>query len=256
MTNNTFYKQVGQHKTLKSDEQRKLLEDYRVNGNMEARDILIETNMKLGMKIAKKYANNGLEYEDLCQEAFIGLINAIEKFDLSKEFHLSTYAYYVINQSVKTALQDKKNTIRVPQWITNNLYKVRNFLDENPKAGKDEVMKEFSFTEKTTVAMLQQLQEIVNIDKVEVEDLDAGFKDVDYDDMVDQLYFALNNELSPQHRDVLLARMGLSGTGKPMTLAQAGQFASVEAGSVRQYEQEAMSVLKDLDYLKIYVKGE
>lgn len=250
-----FYNEVGKYPILTADEEVELFTQYKDTGDMDAREIIINSNIRLAMRIAKKYNNNGLPYEDLFQEGFIGLMTAIDKFDLSKGYRFSTYAYYVINQAIKTGLQEKKNIVRVPQYITNNLYKVKEFIEKNPETTKEEIAKEFKITEKTATAMIAQLQEISNIDKVEVEDEYSYVNTIEANDMVLQLQAAIDSVLTPAEATVVRARSGLL-TDKPMNLAKTAELAKVPRDSVRLIEEIAMSKLAELDYLRVYVKGE
>lgn len=251
-----FYKKVGDFSILKADEEKELFDRYLNHGDVEARDIIVQSNLRLAMRIAKKYANNGLDYTDLCQEGFIGLLVAVDKFDPSKGYRFTTYAYYVVSQNIKTALQEKKNLIRVPQYITNNIYKVKNYIEQNPEATKQEIAKEFKMTEKTIVAMIAQLQEINNIDKVEIEDENNHVANIEHQEMMEELALAMDTLLTDEEKKVLMARAGLVEDGKMYNLTETAKYAGVSKDKVRHLEMIAKAKLSEVEQLRIHIKGE
>ncbi|MGL5717407.1 MAG: sigma-70 family RNA polymerase sigma factor [Paraclostridium sp.] len=251
-TQKHFYATVGDFPVLTAKQERELFVKYEETGCLEAREQIIVSNIRLSMKIAKKYVNNGLDYSDLYQEGFIGLMSAIDKFDISKGYRFSTYAFYVINQSIKTALQEKRNLVRVPQYIANNLYKVRQYVEENPSATKEELSEVFEMTEKTITAMLGQLQEFMDIDSIDVEHDDENLKEMEWNELIEDLNKAIDNHLTEEEAIIIRARAGLISDAKA-TLSDAAAMAGVQRSSVRDIEQAAMGKLSELEELKAYV---
>ena len=112
---------------LNADEEKIIA--YRVtNGDKLARNILIERNLKLVVSVAKKYCNRGLSFEDLIEEGNIGLIIAVDKYDITKGYKFSTYAIWWIRQNIIRALSDKSRNIRIPVHMNEKLYKMRRFV--------------------------------------------------------------------------------------------------------------------------------
>ena len=98
------------------------------NGDEKAREKLIEHNLRLAASMAKRYRDKGLAYEDLIEEANIGLMKAIEKFDYTKGYKFSTYASWWIKQSITRALADQSRNIRIPVHAHETLMKMRRFI--------------------------------------------------------------------------------------------------------------------------------
>ena len=108
-----YLREIGQIELLTREEEINLFKKYS-EGDMKAKDKLVEANLRLVVSIAKRYNNHGLPFLDLVQEGNIGLIRAIEKFNLDKGCRLSTYATWWIRQAVTRAITDKSRTIRIP----------------------------------------------------------------------------------------------------------------------------------------------
>ena len=124
------------------------------NGDKDAKKILIESNLRLVISIAKNYINKGLPFLDLIQEGNIGLMTAIDKFDYTKGNKLSTYATWWIRQAITRAIDDKARTIRIPVNILETINKIekfkRNFaLKSNREPTNDEIIKELGITDNT-----------------------------------------------------------------------------------------------------------
>ncbi len=124
-----------QKTTLLTAEEERALARRIDQGDMAARDRMIESNLRLVVKIAKRYMNRGLPFLDLIEEGNLGLIKAVERFKLSKECRFSTYATWWIRQSIERALVNQSRTIRLPVHVSddiNRLVKVtRNLLHEH-----------------------------------------------------------------------------------------------------------------------------
>lgn len=127
-----YLKQAGEFPLLSSDEERELIEKAK-SGNREARQRLIECNLKLVISIAKKYASSPEQLMDLIQEGNIGLLKAVERFDLSKGVRFSTYAVWWIRQTVTRAVQNGSKTVRLPVHVEEKItkfYKTRERLSQ------------------------------------------------------------------------------------------------------------------------------
>ncbi len=149
-------------------------------------------------------------------------------------------------------MQEKRNLVRVPQYIANNLYKVRQYVEENPSATKEELSEVFEMTEKTITAMLGQLQEFMDIDSIDVEHDDENLKEMEWNELIEDLNKAIDNHLTEEEAIIIRARAGLISDAKA-TLSDAAAMAGVQRSSVRDIEQAAMGKLSELEELKAYV---
>ena len=129
----TYLNEISKNKLLTADEEKELFAKYNT-GDLEARQRLIECNLKLVVYIAKKYIGRGIDLLDLIQEGSIGLITAVEKFDLSKGNKFSTYATWWIRQSITRALDNKSRSVRLPSHL---LIKIKKIKYEKDKYIKD-----------------------------------------------------------------------------------------------------------------------
>ena len=139
-----YFKTAGSHKLL-TKEQEVALAKRIENGDELARQIMIESNLRLAISIAKKYARYGGSLEDLIQESNVGLIKAVEKFDWRKGFKFSTYACWWIKQSVTRSLTNSNNQVKVPSHTLSNARKVWNVKKEySEKFGCDPSVSEIA----------------------------------------------------------------------------------------------------------------
>ena len=118
-----YLKEIGQIKLLTMDEELKLAD--RINaGDEEAKTILAEANLRLVVSIAKRYVGRGMQFLDLIQEGNIGLMKAVEKFDVTKGYKFSTYATWWIRQAITHAIADQARTLRVPVHMVETINKL------------------------------------------------------------------------------------------------------------------------------------
>jgi len=119
-----YLKEIQKTKLLTAEEERALARRID-SGDMAARDHMIESNLRLVVKIAKRYMNRGLPFLDLIEEGNLGLIKAVERFKLSKECRFSTYATWWIRQSIERALVNQSRTIRLPVHVSDDINKFK-----------------------------------------------------------------------------------------------------------------------------------
>lgn len=137
-----YLQQIGQYKLLTAEEEKELAKRAK-EGDTEAKDALINANLRLVVSIAKNYQSKGMPLQDLIQEGNLGLAHAVEKFDYSKGFRFSTYATWWIKQSITRALADQSRTIRVPVHMIAQISKVRKTQRElTQKLGREPTLAE------------------------------------------------------------------------------------------------------------------
>jgi RNA polymerase primary sigma factor len=253
-----FLNEAGRYPLLTAAEEvelAKLIE----RGDQEAKDRMVNSNLRLVISIAKRYQGHDLPLLDLIQEGIIGLIRAVEKFDWRKGFKFSTYATWWIRQAVQRGVANKARTIRVPVHIIEREQKLRRAeRDLRGKLGRDPTDEEVAQEAKL---QLEQLHEVRRAARA-VTSLDrpVGEGDASYGDLFasehapspeeevrvtlgrDALERALA-DLPDREREVLKLRYGLNGDVDPASLEEIGRRLGVTRERVRQLEARALEKL-------------
>jgi len=257
-----LYLKEIQKTTLLTAEQERDLARRISEGDMAARERMIESNLRLVVKIAKRYMNRGLPFLDLIEEGNMGLIKAVERFKLSKECRFSTYATWWIRQSIERALVNQSRTIRLPVHVSDDINKLikisRDLVQKSSGEPKIEEVAEAMGVEPAYVRRLMVLvKKTYSIEHPMGENNDYSLIDtiedakaIDPSTLIEGLDKYANitewlETLSASEREILTLRFGLDDR-EPQTLDTIGRRFGVTRERIRQIEAKSLEKLRKI----------
>ena len=255
-----YLKEIGSIPLL-TQEQEQDLAKRKSEGDAEAGKKLVEANLRLVVSIAKRYTGRGMSFLDLVQEGNIGLMKAVEKFDYTKGYRLSTYATWWVKQSVTRALADQSRTIRLPVHMVEAVNRIRKAqralavkLGREPS--NEEIGKEVGMSEKRVTELMQSSGDTVSLetpvgdeDGSNLGDFVADDSNASTEEKAESVFLREEIEqmlqgLNPREREVIILRFGLE-SGHPLTLEEVGKRFKVTRERIRQIETAALRKLRN-----------
>jgi len=254
-----YLKDIGKVRLLSGEEEVELAKRI-AEGDVEARNTLVEANLRLVVSIAKKYIGRGMGFLDLIQEGNSGLIKAVEKFDYTKGYKFSTYATWWIRQAITRALADQSRTIRIPVHMVETMHRIqrcaRQLLQENGREASTEEIAELSGLPADKVREIMQMaQEPICIDSPVGEDEESSIGEFIADEaspepdeivgktMLKEQISEVLKTLTDREENVIRMRFGLDD-GIPRTLEEVGKEFNITRERIRQIEAKALRKLR------------
>lgn len=256
-----YMHQIGRIPLL-SFEQEQELGQRIAAGDIEARNKLVESNLRLVVSIAKRYTGRSrMSFLDLVQEGTMGLIRAVDKFDYTMGYKFSTYATYWIRQAISKAVAEQSRTIRVPMHIIEALSKLNTVtrklfqeLEREPTA--EEIAARMELTVEKVKELMTIVKEPTSLDTTLTDDDETTVGDLVADESVEDFNTSIFQEevaktiqevlltLDPREQEVITMRYGLKGT-KARTLEEIGNHFSLTKERIRQIEEKALRKLRN-----------
>lgn len=254
-----YYKEAGEYPLL-SKEQENLLSDRVRGGDEEAVKELVQSNLRLVVKIAQDFQGRGLDLQDLISEGNIGLCTAARKFDPDKGAKFSYYSSFWIRQNILRAIANTGRLIRVPVCTLDKYFKISSFIsnykkEHNREPSNSLVAREFNLSKKRLLQILESTDRAIPLDSKVGEDGETRLHELipeeeslrpdmtlDEREKKESIVSALK-KLNPREREIIINRFDLNGKGKK-TLEKLGQEYNVTRERVRQIENKALAKLK------------
>ncbi len=254
-----YLKEIGKVDLLSTEQELDLAEKM-AGGDENAKQKLVESNLRLVVSIAKRYVGRGMFFLDLIQEGNLGLMKAVEKFDYTKGYKFSTYATWWIRQAITRAIADQARTIRIPVHMVETINKVlrvsRQLLQElGHEASTEEIAAKMNMSVEKVRDIMKLAQEPVSLETPIGEEEDSHLGDFIPDDdapapaeaasytlLREQLCEVLHT-LTPREEHVLKLRFGLED-GRTRTLEEVGKVFNITRERIRQIEAKALRKLR------------
>lgn len=255
-----YFREISRVKLLTGPEEVFLAKRIE-KGDLKAKQDLIAANLRLVVKVAKKYMNQGLAFQDLIEEGNLGLIKASEKFSWRRGFKFSTYATWWIRQSITRALSNQSRTVRIPVHVSEDINRVeRIYRDLTRKLGRDPSLMELSKASKLKFEKIHKLQRLAQrsislevpvgdeansrsiADFIEDKSISSPAQNV-FDGLRSEKLKKLITALNEKEQKVILMRFGFDAD-LPKTLEQTGSLLGVTRERIRQIEEKALQKIR------------
>jgi len=255
-----YMRDIARYALLTPDEEIELSKRI-TDGDESARQHMIQTNLRLVVKIARRYLNRGLALPDLIEEGNLGLIRAVEKFDAVHGCRFSTYATWWIRQSVERAIMNQSRTIRVPVHVAkelNSILKHANTLRATlgREATESEIADKMGISVDRVHTLIRTTVTTVSADEIQFEDDCISIYETTADEQADSPSQRLEtsrrnatlqqwmNKLTKQEREVVQMRYGLGGFGEVQTLETISKYMNLTRERIRQIQVKALKKLR------------
>ena len=254
-----YLKEIGRIPLLDGEREKELAERM-MNGDEYAKGVLVESNLRLVVSIAKKYLGRGMYFLDLIQEGNLGLMKAVEKFDYTKGYKFSTYATWWIRQAITRAIADQARTIRIPVHMVETIHKVTKYsrqmlqeLGREPTA--EEIGEKIGLSADRVREILKISQDPVSLETPIGEEEDSHLGDFIPDDdtpapadaaastILREVIERELHTLTPREEHVIKLRFGLYD-GRNRTLEEVGKEFDITRERIRQIEAKALRKLR------------
>jgi len=256
-----YLKDVRKYPLLKAEEEKELTKMMK-NGDSKARTKLIESNLRLVIKIAKKYQGQGLELIDLIEEGNLGLMKAVDKFEPDMDCRFSTYATWWIKQAIERAIINQTRVIRIPVHVSDDIKRVYRETFEFYQEFKrepdiDELAERLGMKPDYVAKLINYAKKTSSMDSPIKDEEDFSLADTVEDESVmppDMVAENFDNiakinkwvsKLEEKERKIIIMRYGLDG-GVPQTLEVIGKVFNVTRERIRQIELKALAKLRKM----------
>ena len=255
-----FLNEAGRYKLLTAAEEVELAKRIE-RGDREAKDLMINSNLRLVVSIAKKYQGHGISLLDLIQEGIIGLIRAVEKFDWRRGYKFSTYATWWIRQAVQRGVANKSRTIRIPVHIVEREQKIARAERElTPKLERPPTDEEIASAAKLPLKHVKEVRAaaraVTSLDRPVGAEGDTSFGELiagEGAEPSEEVHVSLAERavrkavdgLPEREREVVKLRYGMNGDRDPQSLEEIGRTLGITRERVRQIEAQALARLAE-----------